>query len=202
MFLAFAVSVAGMLTFFLTMLEPWLRPWLSPGLASALPTLNDRQPDRLLVAFGVMLAIIGLTIGSVFAWRRSSRPTEPRLTSISAAGGVCLGSFGALAIGPFIAMFPIMGAEISLATLGFRGAEAWLHGNFAQVSLLMLAVMAILTAVAYLYGRWRVPKWEDRTSTLIRAAMTVAGIYLAGSFGMLLVVPTIVAALKAAGMIG
>ena len=200
-FLASAVVVALVLTFFLAVLEPWLRPWLSLGLASSLPTLSDRQPDRFLVASGVMLAIIGLTIGSVFVWRRASKPTETRLESITAAGGICLGSFAVLAFGPFLLMFVVFAASMSLMAFGYTEAGTWLNNKFPLATTLMVPVTGILTAIAYLYGRWRAPQWEDRIGTLIRAGGRVTYLYIFGSIGAMLLV-TVIAALKANAILG
>jgi hypothetical protein len=199
MFLGSAVAIAVILTFFLTLLVPWLSDRLPQGLANLIAPLQNER--GFLEVSGVLLIIIGLTIGAAFVWRQSWKPSEPRLTAISAASGICLGSFGSLAIGPFILMLPVFAAAMLLMALGFTGAEAWLHRNFAFVSMLMLPVVGVLMAAAYLYGRRRAPQWEDKTSTLISAVMNVIGIYMFGSFGMLFVC-TIVAALKANGMLG
>ena len=200
-FLGGAVCIALALAFVLAMLEPWLRPRLSPGLANLLPTLSDREPGRFLVASGVMLAVIGLTIGSVFAWRRAVKPTESRLASIAAVGGICLGSFTVVTVGPFFLMLPVFTASISLMALGFEGTGAWLNSNLALATALMLPVMAVFVAIAYLYGRWRAPQWEDRASTLFKAGGVGMYTYVLVSAGVLFI-GLALAGLKANGILG
>jgi hypothetical protein len=197
MFLVVVVTIALMLTFFLSLLVPWLSNQLSPSLVNLLATINNER--GFLAVMGVLLAIMGLTTVAAFVWRRASNPTETRLSSISVAGGVSVGSFAVLAFGPFILMFAVFGAAMSLMALGFTGAGAWLDINFTLATALMLPVTAILVPIAYLYGRWRAPSWEDKIFTLYLAAIRVACIYVFGGIGAIFLGVTI-AALKANGV--
>ena len=148
-----------------------------------------------------MLALIGLTIGSIFAWRRAVKPAESRLASIVVVGGVCLGSFTVVAVGPFLLMLPVFAASMALMALNFTDAGTWLNNNFALATVLMLPGTALLTAAAYLYGRWRAPEWQSKTFTLVGAGMRVGAIFVFGSMGVLAFV-IVGGFLKANGLLG
>jgi hypothetical protein len=195
MFLAFAVVIAALLAFWLVFLASWLLPSLGNVVAGP---HNERGFLRL---GGVLLAIMGLTTAALFARRRASNPTEPRLISIHQAATITMGSFGAPAVAPFILMLPVFAATFSLMVLGFTGAGEWVNSNFALLTVLMLPLMTIFALIAYLYGRWAARESESKTATLLSAGMRVVAIFFFGSMGVFMLF-FVAFVLKANGLLG